>query len=114
VITLAQAMLLASAAKVDDTRKVEGVRFERPLWTVAQCRLGQYEGQVSEFVEVGDFWTEAAAGAERERLASLNTDPDVVFDVIEGTARGIYPADESPPWDDDLKRLAKRGYDRLF
>lgn len=49
--------------------------------------------------------------AERSRLASTNDDADVVYEIVGGTAHGVYPEDESPPWVDDPERLRKRGYE---
>lgn len=82
------------------------------MWTLFQFTLGsQHEGHVTGAVEIGEYWSKPEADAECSRLAALDDNTDILYEVIECTATGVYPADESPPWIHNGDQLRKRGYE---
>jgi hypothetical protein len=91
-------------------RRMEGVRFRRPIWTVMRYAENA-DGRIDEATRVGSFWNKTQADEEASRLNDANGQAAVFFEVLESVATGVYPADEEPPWVPDLKRLARRGYE---
>lgn len=89
---------------------MRGIRFSRPLWTVALIERDK-DGRDDGWVECNVFWNEADAIAERDRLAEANTDVSFYYVVSDDMATGVYPADETPPWIQDPDRLKERGYE---
>lgn len=89
---------------------MEAVRFERPVWTVYRFGLDA-DGRLDDAIDMGSWWTLSDADAECQRLASLNDDPDYFYEVVEGTASGVYSADEAPPWIEDPERLRRLGHE---
>jgi hypothetical protein len=89
-------------------RRMEGVRFRKPLWTVIRYA----DGRIDDATDVGSFWEEARARDEASRLTQANGDSTVSYEVVEGEASGVYPADENPPWMPDPERLIRRGYEK--
>jgi hypothetical protein len=70
------------------------------------------EGRDDDCVEVGTFWEESSAVAEQDRLAALEANPAVHYEVVATEATVVYPDDESSPWVSDPDRWKKRGYER--
>jgi hypothetical protein len=73
--------------------------------------LNDADGRVDGSKEIESFWEKAQALDEADRLNGANTDRDVFYEAIEAEARGVYPADEPPPWVPDPDRLTRRGYE---
>jgi hypothetical protein len=80
-----------------DNVTVESIREARPLWLVMRFERDE-DGRDDDCKQVGAFWDEGSAWAERDRRNAETDDPGVRYEVGEAEARVVYWADEPPPW----------------
>lgn len=66
---------------------------------------------MDDWQHVSGHWDEPSARDEASRLNRANDEPSARYDVVQVESRGVYPADESPPWEPDPDRFKSRGYE---
>ena len=89
---------------------MKATHYRRPIWLVMRFERDE-DGRDDDCVQVGGFWDQPTAVAEQQRLAVLEKNPDVHYEIIATEAAGVYPNDEAPPWESDPDRWKKRGYE---
>ncbi len=75
---------------------MKATHYRRPIWLVMRFERDE-DGRDDDCVQVGGFWDQPTAVAEQQRLAVLEKNPDVHYEIIATEAAGVYPNDEAPP-----------------